>query len=181
MRKLVVYMLLSADGVAESPEQFLFDFDDELQAHLTGVIETQDAVLLGRRMHDEWADFWPTADIEPFATFINSTPKYVATSTPLQAQWASTTVMEGSVPEFVRDLKERAGGDIGVHGSIGLARSLFEADLVNELRLVIAPAVVGQGLRLFGDGPHLRRLQLLRGVSTSSGALVVDYRVHDHA
>jgi dihydrofolate reductase len=177
MRKLVSYTLLSADGVAESPEQFLFDFDDDLQEHLNGVIETQDAVLLGRRMHDEWADFWPASDIEPFATFINSTPKYVATSTPLQAQWSKATVMEGSVPHFVHGLKAQAGGDIGIHGSIQLTRSLFEAGLIDELRLVIAPAVAGHGRRLFGDGQDLRKLQLLRGATTSSGALIVDYRV----
>jgi dihydrofolate reductase len=177
MRKLVSYMLLSADGVAETPDQFLFDFDDELQEHLNEVIETQDAVLLGRRMYDAWAEFWPTSDIEPFATFINSTQKYVATSTPLQAQWAKAAAMEGSVPEFVRDLKAQAGGDIGVHGSIELTRFLFEAGLVDELRLVIAPAVAGNGRRLFGDGQQLRKLELLRGASTPSGALVVDYRV----
>jgi dihydrofolate reductase len=177
MRKLVSYMLLSADGVAEAPDQFLLDFDDELQEHLNEVIETQDAVLLGRRMYDEWAEFWPASDIEPFATFINSTQKYVATSSPLQADWSKATAMEGSVPEFVRDLKEQAGGDIGVHGSIELTRFLFEAGLVDELCLVIAPAVAGHGRRLFGDGQDLRKLQLLRGTSTSSGALVVDYRV----
>ena len=177
MRKLVSYMLLSADGVAESPDQFLLDFDDELQEHLNEVIETQDAVLLGRRMYDEWAEFWPASDIEPFATFINSTQKYVATSSPLRAQWAKSTAMEGPVTELVRDLKGRAGGDIGLHGSIELTRSLFEAGLVDELRLVVAPAVSGKGRRLFGDGQELRKLELLRGASTSSGSLVVDYRV----
>jgi len=176
MRKLVAYTLLSADGVAESPDQFLLDFDDELQENLNGVIETQDAVLLGRRTHDEWADFWPESDIEPFATFINTTQKYVATSTPLQAQWAMTTVMAGPVHEFVRDLKAQTGGDIGVHGSIELTRSLIAAGLVDELRLVIAPAVAGQGRRLLGDG-HAVKLQLLSGATTSSGALIADYRV----
>jgi dihydrofolate reductase len=177
MRKLVVYTLLSADGVAEAPEEFFVDFDDEMEAHLAAVIETQDAVLLGRRMHDEWATFWPASDLEPFATFINSTPKYVATSTPLQASWTSTSAIEGPVPEFVRDLKAQAGGDIGVHGSIELARSLFGAGLVDELRLVIAPAVVGHGRTLFGDTDGLRRLELLRVASTPSGALLVDYEV----
>ena len=176
MRKLVAYTLLSADGVAESPDQFLLDFDDELQEHLNGVIETQDAVLLGRRMYDEWAEFWPASDIEPFATFVNSTQKYVATSSPLQSQWAKATAMEGSVPEFVRDLKARPGGDIGVHGSIELTRSLIAAGLVDELRLVIAPAVAGPGRRLLGDG-HAVKLQLLSGATTSSGALIADYRV----
>jgi dihydrofolate reductase len=177
MRKLVSYTLLSADGVAEAPEQFLLEFDDDLQENLNGVIETQDAVLLGRRMHDEWANFWPSSDIEPFATFINRTPKYVATSTPLQAPWTQATVMEGSVLQFVRDLKAQSGGDIGVHGSIKLTRSLFEAGLIDELRMVIAPAVAGHGRRLFGGGQDLRKLQLLRGATTSSGALIVDYRV----
>jgi dihydrofolate reductase len=177
MRKLVGYLLLSADGVAESPEQFLFDFDEELQEHLNAVIQTQDAVLLGRRMHDEWADFWPASDIEPFATFINTTPKYVATSTPLQAQWNKATAVEGSVRDFVEDLKAQPGGDIGVHGSIELTRSLFEAGVVDELRLVIAPVVAGRGRRLFGDGPDLRRLELLHVAATSSGALIVHYRV----
>ena len=176
MRKLVAYTLLSADGVAESPDQFLLDFDDELQENINGVIETQDAVLLGRRTHDEWAGFWPASDIEPFATFINTTQKYVATSTPLQAQWAMTTAMASPVPEFVRDLKAETGGDIGVHGSIELTRSLLAAGLVDELRLVIAPAVAGHGRRLLGDG-QVRGLQLLRGETTSSGALIADYRV----
>jgi dihydrofolate reductase len=177
MRKLVGYTLLSAYGVAESPEQFLLDFDQQLQEHLADVLETQDSVLLGRRTHDEWADFWPASDIEPFATFINSTPKYVATSTPLQSQWTGATVMEGSVPEFVRDLKVQMGGDIGVHGSIQLTRSLFEAGLVDELRLIIALALAGQGRKLCGDGQDSRRLQLLRAANTTSGALIVHYGV----
>ena len=177
MRTLVVYTLLSADGVAESPETFITDFDDEMQAHLNAVIETQDAVLLGRRMYDEWADYWPASDIEPFATFINTTPKFVATSTPLQTAWPGSAAMAGSVPEFVRDLKAQAGGDIGVHGSIELSRSLLAVGLVDVLRLVVAPALAGRGRRLFGGEHDRRRLELLRCVATSSGALLVDYRV----
>ena len=177
MRKLVAYTLLSADGVAEAPEDFVEVFDDEMQEHLNGVIRTQDVVLLGRRMHDEWATFWPTSDIEPFAGFINSVTKYVATSTPLPDGWAGATAIQGPVPDFVRELKARDGGDVGVHGSIELTRSLVAAGLVDELRLVIAPALAGRGRRLF-TGPHeMRRLELLRAASTSSGSLLVDYRV----
>ena len=179
MRKVVAYTLLSADGVAEAPETFVEVFDDEMQEHLNGVIGTQDAVLLGRRMHDEWAAFWPTSDIEPFAGFINSVTKYVATSTPLRARWDGATAIQGPVPAFVQDLKARPGGDIGVHGSIELTRSLVGAGLVDELRLVVAPALAGRGRRLL-TGPHdMRRLELLQATSTSSGSLVVDYRVLD--
>lgn len=181
MRKVVVYTLLSIDGVAESPDQFLFDFDDEMHANLAKVLETQDAVLLGRCTYDEWAAYWPTADHEPFASFINNTHKYVATSTPLMTPWVNSSSIEGDAAEFVRDLKEEHGGDIGVHGSIQLARSLFAVGLVDELRLVIAPAAIGQGRGLLGGEPGLRRLTLLRAAATSSGALLVDYAVDSGA
>lgn len=178
MRKLVVYTLLSADGVAESPEQFVFDFDDEMYANLAQVIERQDAVLLGRRMYDEWAKYWPASDDEPFASFINSVRKYVVTSTPPQTMWTNTSVVDGSVPEFVRDLKQQPGGEIGVHGSLQLAGSLLRDGLVDELRLVIAPALAGDGRRL-ADKHDLRKLELLESVRTPSGALLVAYQVLD--
>src|SRR5512141_1553149 len=95
VRKVVVYELLSLDGVAEDPDQFFADWDDAMDANLAAVIATQDAVILGRRSYDEWARFWPSSRIQPFATFINGVTKYVATSTPLDRDWANTTVLEG--------------------------------------------------------------------------------------
>src|SRR5688572_29252472 len=114
-------MLLSADGVAEAPDAFFADWDDAMDANLAAVIADQDAVVLGRRSHDEWADYWPSSDVEPFATFINGVAKYVATSTPLDTQWPHTTAVEGDLAEFVRDLKDQPGADIGVHASISVA------------------------------------------------------------
>jgi dihydrofolate reductase len=178
VRKVVAYTLLSVDGVAESPELFVEDFDAEMDAHLADVIASQDAVLLGRRMHDEWARFWPTSDIEPFAGFINTVTKYVATSTPLQDSWNGAAAIPGPVDDFVRELRSRDGGDIGVHGSIELTRSLLGSGLVDELRLVVAPVVAGAGRRLLVDEAR-HRLQLVSSVSTSSGALLLDYRVLD--
>ena len=81
MRKVVAYELLSLDGVAEQPDEFITDFDDVMRENLGRVIATQDAVLLGRRTYDDWAAFWPTSDIEPFASFINGVEKFVVTST----------------------------------------------------------------------------------------------------
>jgi dihydrofolate reductase len=177
MRKLVLYTLLSLDGVAESPDRYVFDFDDVMHGNLARVIEAQDAVLLGRRTYDEWASYWPTSDHEPFASFINRVPKYVVTSTQPATPWTNTTVVSRGLPQVVRGLKEQPGGDIGVHGSIQLARSLLESGLVDELRLVIAPALAGGGRKLFEDHDDLRKLKLLRAVGTPSGALLVDYRV----
>ncbi|MER7888417.1 dihydrofolate reductase family protein [Micromonospora sp. NPDC094482] len=177
MRKLVVYTLLSLDGVAESPDRYLFNFDEEMYANLGRVIDAQDTVLLGRRMYDEWAPYWTTSTDEPFASFINGVRKYVITSTEPTQPWANTTVVSGPLTPFVQDLKARPGRDIGVHGSIQLARSLFDADLVDELRLLIAPAVAGAGRKLFSDDTSLRKLRLLRAAKTSSGGLLVDYEV----
>ena len=107
MRKIVVYELLSLDGVAEDPDTFFADWDDAMDANLAALIATQDAVILGRRSYTEWAQFWPSSQIQPFATFINGVTKYVATSTPLDQDWANATALDGGLVEFVRDLKQR--------------------------------------------------------------------------
>ena len=140
------------------------------------VISSQDAVLLGRRTYDDWAAFWPSSDIEPFATFINGVQKFVVTSTPLEQPWASSSVVGGGIAQFVVDLKRQSGGDIGVHGSISLAQSLLKASLVDELRLVIAPAVHTQGRRLFDHG-NPKRLSLTRSITSPAGYLLVDFQV----
>jgi dihydrofolate reductase len=125
MRKLVAYELLSLDGVAEHPDDFITDFDAVMQENLNRVIATQDAVLLGRRTYDEWAAFWPASAIEPFATFINGVEKHVVTSTTPERTWANTTIITTGLPEQVAELKGRSGGDIGVHGSIALTQALL--------------------------------------------------------
>ena len=104
MRQVVVYELLSLDGVAESPDQFFSDWDDEMDARLGEVIGSQDAVILGRRSYDDWSAYWPGKDIQPFSDFINPVAKYVATSTPLGREWINTTVIEGDLVEFVLGL-----------------------------------------------------------------------------
>ncbi len=177
MRKIVVYELLSLDGVAEAPEDFLADWDDDAaDAYMAGVIASQDAVILGRRSYDEWSQFWPTSTIEPFASFINTVQKYVVTSSPPERDWSNTRVVEGALVDFVRRLQDRPGGDIGVHASISIVQSLLVAGAVDELRLVIAPAIAGAGRRLL-DGLPPQRLELVRSSVTHSGKLLVDYRV----
>jgi dihydrofolate reductase len=176
MRRVVAYELLSLDGVAEEPQEFVTDFDEAMRENLGRVIAAQDAVLLGRRTYDDWSAFWPPSDIEPFASFINGVQKFVVTSTPPEREWAPTTVVEGSLAIFVAELKRRPGGDIGVHGSISVAQSLLKARLVDELRLVIAPAVHVNGRKLFEPG-SASRLSLARSIASPTGYLLVDYEV----
>ena len=176
MRKIVVYELLSLDGVAEDPDSYFADWDDAMDANLAGVIATQDAVILGRRSYTEWSQFWPSSQIQPFATFINGVTKYVVTSTPLDRDWANATVVDGRLVHFVRDLKQQRGGDVGVHASISVAQALLAADVVDELRLVIAPQIAGRGRRLLDGLPSIQ-LESIRGEISPTGSLLVDYRV----
>ena len=176
MRKVVVYELLSLDGVAENPEEFFSDWDDAMDTNLGEVSAAQDTVILGRRSYEEWAAYWPSSDVEPFATFINGVAKYVATSTPLDPRWAETTVIDGDLVDFVRDLRSQEGADIGVHASISVAQALLVAGVVDELRLVIAPVIVGSGRRLL-DGLPTIRLESIRSSTSPTGYLLVDYRV----
>jgi dihydrofolate reductase len=176
VRKIVVYELLSLDGVAERPDSFFADWDDAMGANLAAVIATQDAVILGRRSYNEWAQFWPDSQIQPFATFINGVAKYVVTSTPLDRDWANATVLDGGLVEFVRDLRQQPGGDVGVHASISVAQALLAAGVVDEVRLVIAPRIVGRGRRLLDGLPSIQLESIRSGVSPT-GYLLVDYRV----
>ncbi|GAB2568886.1 deaminase reductase [Paractinoplanes abujensis] len=175
MRNVVLYTLMSLDGVAENPDTFVFDFDEQMHTNLAEVIGTQDAVLLGRAQYDEWASYWPASDMQPFADFINSVPKYVFTSSPLSEEWAKTTVV--SSLDAVRDLKSQPGGDIGVHGSLGLSRALLAAGLIDRISLVVFPVVAGRGRKLFEDDKPPTKLHLLRSRSTTSGGLLLDYEL----
>jgi dihydrofolate reductase len=176
MRKVVAYELLSLDGVAESPDQFITEFDDLMRENLGRIIATQYTVLLGRRTYDDWARFWPNSEIQPFSSFVNGVEKFVVTSTPPGETWSNTTVAEGSLLELIAELTQQSGGDIGVHGSIALTQSLLEQGLVDELRLVIAPTVHMHGRKLFDRGLS-RRLTLTGHVVSPSGYLLLDYQV----
>jgi dihydrofolate reductase len=176
MRKVVAYELLSLDGVAENPDRFFASWDDAMESNLAAVIGTQDAVILGRRSYDEWAEFWPGSEIEPFATFINGVAKYVATSTPLERAWGNAIAVNGELIDFVQDLKDQPGRDIGIHASISVTQALLTADVLDELRLVIAPTIAGSGRRLFEGLPPVR-LRMVRSVTSPSGHLLVDYQV----
>src|SRR4051794_8496857 len=117
---------MSLDGYADDPGEgeWFGDADARLGDFLGDVIGGQDTVRLGRRTFEKWAPHWPASTMQPFADFINRTPKLVFSSTPLALDWAESTRVGEPVGPFVADLKQRAGRDIGVHGSLTLARAL---------------------------------------------------------
>jgi dihydrofolate reductase len=177
MRKVVAYELLALDGVAEEPGNWVSDTGSALIDNLGRVIGTQDTVLLGRGTYDYWAGYWPTATVQPFADFINRTPKHVFTSSRPETEWAGSTIVGGPAEAHVAGLKQADGGDIGIHGSLTLVRSLLRAGLVDELRLVIAPVAASRGRRMFEDGGELQRFELLDADRTPGGTLLLGYGV----
>ena len=185
MRKLVVYTLMSLDGAVDDPTLYFAgsrpdaapEFDAVMIENEARIIGAQDAVLMGRGMYDEWSQYWPPSDEQPFADFINSAKKYVVTSTPLSNTWHNAQVLERPLDDAVRRLKAEPGRDIGVHGSIQLAQSLLQAGLVDELQLVVSPAFGFPGRRLFERAHHSLGLQLLSATPTPTGSLLLAYRL----
>jgi dihydrofolate reductase len=186
MPNIVVYTLVSLDGATEDPTRYFPEtgdkhgppvFDEEL-ARLEGeLLARQGAVLLGRRMYDEWSQYWPTSDVQPFADFINAIPKYVVTSTPLTGAWSNAQAVSGPLAEVVADVKARTNGDIGVHGSITLAKSLLAEGRVDELCLAVGRVLDPVGPRLFAGLPTCHELELVEAVPTSSGSIWLRYRL----
>jgi dihydrofolate reductase len=178
MRKVTAGLFSSIDGVVEAPNEWQPAFDEEMGAVLSRMLEEQDAVLLGRVTFTEWAGYWPASTDEPFASYINNTQKYVASAT-LESvgQWPNSTLIKGSVADFLAGLRQQDGGTIGTAGSPSLVRSLIEQGLLDELTLMISPVVAGGGRkRLFADDAAVTRFELAHAQPTSSGALIATYR-----
>lgn len=176
-RSVVLYELMSLDGFADDPGEgeWFGDADERLMGFLDDVISRQDTVLLGRRTFEKWAPYWPASTMQPFADFINTTPKFVFSSSPPSLEWAGTTHIAEPATSFVAALKQRRGRDIGIHGSLTLARALLAEHLVDELRLVLAPSLAGRGTRLFDGETHLQRFEL-RSCDRSGGCVLLHYR-----
>jgi dihydrofolate reductase len=179
MRKITAGFFHSVDGVVEAPNLWQFDaFDDELGALLTDIMPKVDTVLMGRVGYQEWAGYWPTASADgDFADFINRTPKLVASRTLRQDQltWQNSTLIEGDLIAFAKQLKAKDGGEIAVMGGISLARQLFFAGLLEELTLITHPVVAGTGKRMFEANDPVTRLELKKSTTTSKGNVVSTY------
>jgi dihydrofolate reductase len=194
--KLMANIQVSVDGVYQSnggrhPD---FDpgmerggwarplFDDESLAYVGDYYQRADAFLFGRRTYEMFLWSWGTGiwgsdqGDNPISTALNTRPKYVASATLTDPTWANTTVLSGDLASTIRELKAQPGGELQVHGSGTLIRGLLANDLVDELTLLVAPVIVGQGDRLFPDsGPDLA-LDLVESRAFPKGIILQTYR-----
>jgi dihydrofolate reductase len=185
MGKIVVTEFVSLDGVMEDPggaEDFKYGgwtFEiprgDEGDGFKLDETMASDALLLGRVTYEGFAAAWPSREGE-FADKFNQMPKYVVSSTLDDPQWENSTVLRGDLAEEVERLKARHDGDVVVHGSAQLAQGLLERDLVDELRLMVFPVVLGAGKRLFGETSDKKRLQLVDSKTVGDGVVILIYR-----
>ncbi len=183
MGRIVVTEFVSLDGVMEDPGggesfkhggwTFAIDRGEGNAFKLEETMAT-DALLLGRVTYEEFAQAWPSREGE-FADKLNSLPKHVVSSTLERPAWNNSSVLKGDLDAEVAKLKERYDGDIVVHGSAQLTQALIEHDLVDELRLMVFPVVLGSGKRLFGESADKKRLELLETRTVGEGVLILTY------
>jgi dihydrofolate reductase len=153
--------------------------DEEGMGFVNEVYGRADAFLLGKRTYEIFAASWGTWDDpgdSPVWTALNTRPKYVASTAPFDPEWENTTVLAGDVAAAVEELKAKPGGELQVHGSGALIRSLLAVELVDEMNLLIVPVVVGQGTRLFPDAGPDAALELLGSRTTARGVTIQVYR-----
>jgi dihydrofolate reductase len=183
MGRIVVTEFVSLDGVMEDPGgaesfrhggwSFAFNRGEGEQFKLDET-KASSALLLGRATYEGFAAAWPSREGE-FADMFNQMPKYVVSSTLRDPEWTNTTVLDGDVVTSVGRLRETVDGEIVVHGSGQLVQTLLEHDLVDELRLMVFPVVLGSGKRLFGETSDKKTLRLSSSTTVGDGIAIMVY------
>jgi len=177
MGKIVSNFFISLDNVVEAPDQWHFSyFDDEMGAVVGRGVENTKAFLMGRKLYQEWSQYWPDKT-EDFGAFINAVPKYVLSNSLTEATWSNTTILSGDdeqVAGRLREIKDQYDGDITLSGSATTVRWLLAHGLLDELRLLVHPIAVGHGQRLFEDTPQ-QPLRLLSHEVFKTGVLNLAY------
>ena len=187
MGRIVVTEFVSLDGVMEDPGgaegfehggwTFKFERGEEGDKFKLDELNEAEAQLLGRKTYEGFAAAWPTIEDEAgFADKMNSMPKYVVSSTLESADWNNSTILSGDVPTEVAKLKDEVDGVILVAGSAQLVQTLVEHDLVDELRLMVFPVVLGKGKRLFGETNDKKTLRLADTKVVGDGIAILIYK-----
>ena len=191
MRPLVVTTFVTLDGVMQAPggpgedpsggfshEGWLVPhFDEALGEQISQWFTGAQDFLLGRTTYEIFYASWPKMiSDDPVSQGLNFKKKYVASRTLTSVEWETAELLQGDVGDAVRKLKTEDGGELQVHGSAGLIQTLLKEDLVDELRLIVFPVVLGEGKRLFGDGAIPRTWRLTAQATSSTGALMLSYQ-----
>ena len=183
MSRLVVSEFVTVDGVMEDPGgsegferggwAFRFERGADGDKFKLDEVMGADAQLLGRKTYEGFAAAWPGRDDEAgFAAKMNTMPKYVVSSTLSSPEWQNTTVIDGDIVEEIKALKQRVDGDILVYGSARLVRTMIDHGLVDELRLMVFPVVLGRGERLFADDAQQSAFELVETKQTGAVAIL---------
>jgi dihydrofolate reductase len=184
MRRVGTWQLVSLDGIIERPENWAFSYSNEEmgEANASGMARS-DALLLGRVTYEHMAAYWPhQPGGTPMVDYINSVPKYVVSATleePLE--WNNSTVIGGNVAEEIATLKRRPGKDITILGSGALVRALLRDGLLDELRLMVHPIILGSGKRLFEAEEDRKALKLVDSHTFATGVVYLAYRPADES
>jgi dihydrofolate reductase len=183
--RIVVTEFVSLDGVMEDPGgsedfehggwSFEFNRGEEGDAFKLDETMSSDALLLGRVTYEGFANAWPTREGE-FADKFNTMPKYVVSSTLTDPEWTNTTVLRGDVREEAAKVREQHERDVVVHGSAQLVHALVESDLVDELRLMVFPVVLGRGKRVFDETSDKKKLRLEDSKVVGDGVAILVYQ-----
>jgi dihydrofolate reductase len=179
MRRVNASEFVSLDGVVESPGNWAFPyFNDEMEEANESQMAESDALLLGRVTYQEFAGYLPyqTGDDGPIVDYINNTSKFVVSTTLDTVEWQNSTLIRGNVVKELTRLKRQAGKDITISGSGTLVQSLLRNDLIDELRLMVPPIVVGSGKRLFEDGSDQKTLKLIDSKSFGTSVVYLTYQ-----
>ena len=185
MGRIVATEFVSLDGVMEDPGgsegfehggwTFQISRGDDGDKFKLDETRQSKALLLGRVTYQGFAAAWPSMEGE-FADKFNSMPKYVVSSTLKEAPWNNSTVLTGDVARAVSEVRQRHSGDIYVHGSAQLVQTLLDHDLVDELRLMVFPVVLGSGKRLFAEGSGKKPLRLTDSKAVGNGVAILIYQ-----
>lgn len=183
MRKLNAALFITLDGVVEAPgasDTTLPEkrgwsmpyMNDDVGQVIGASMATSDAMLLGRKTYQDFAAFWPQVPADdPFGQFMNNQTKYVVSTTLNKAEWKNSHLIKGDVAAELDKLKQQPGQDISIVGSGTLTRSLIEANLVDELQLMLCPVVLGVGKRLFEGNPSTTTMKVIEARAFDSGMI----------
>lgn len=189
MRKLVLFLHSSLDGIVEGPNGAMdigfVAYDNDLEKETKHILSTVDTVIWGRGTYEGMYSYWPTIRTNPESTdyeknhleWIENVEKVVFSRTLDQVNWKNSHLVKEDLSGEIRRMKELPGQDMLILGSPRLAHELMKYNLIDEYKLTISPVIVGQGLKLFKNFEHQENLKLVRSKVLASGALSLDYKV----